>query len=278
MRSVDTEKGLHGATEIITRSPSWRRAATASVEARMASIDSTTESGGSPPALSPRSIEPRQSCRRTPTARAAPAIASKTRVVAVGHDVVVVRHRRRPGKGELAEPDEGRRRGVLDRDPPPDGVEGLQPGEEVAGRRPSPGQPLVEVVVAVDEPGGDEVTVAGEHPVAGTGVDRADGGDAAPLDGDVAGRPARPAGPSAAPRPVVSPSPVRIRPAPLGGVGGDSGQSVTTHAPDAGARGAGADRLPVRPRGAPARRGRRRRNQRYKSTSDGVHFPQPACA
>jgi hypothetical protein len=60
---------------------------------------------------------------------------------------VVVRHRRRPAQGELAQPDESRHRRVLGRDPPPDGVEGREPCEQVAGSRPAPGQPLVEVVV-----------------------------------------------------------------------------------------------------------------------------------
>ena len=41
------------------------------VSSRMASIVSTTESGGRPPCDSPRSIEPREATRRTPSSRAA---------------------------------------------------------------------------------------------------------------------------------------------------------------------------------------------------------------
>jgi hypothetical protein len=75
---VVTLNGLHGATVTAMRSPSCSRACTASVEARIASRSSTTESGGSPPRLCPRSIDPRAMCARTPIVRAARAIASKT--------------------------------------------------------------------------------------------------------------------------------------------------------------------------------------------------------
>ena len=155
-------------------------------------MHSTMESGGSPPALSPRSIDPRQSSSRTPTVARRGGDRVEDGVVAVRHDVVVVRDRRGTAQRELAQPDEGGRRGVVDREPPPDRVEGGEPGEKVARRRPSPRHPLVEVMVGVHEAGGDEVTLAGEHPVAGTDVDRAERGDPAALDGDVAG-PARPA-------------------------------------------------------------------------------------
>ena len=73
-----TLNGLHGATVTTIRSPSCSRSYTACVEARIASRSSTTESGGRPPALSPRSIEPRAMCVRTPMVRAALAMASKT--------------------------------------------------------------------------------------------------------------------------------------------------------------------------------------------------------
>ena len=42
--------------------------------------------------------------------------------------------------------------------------------------------------MGVDEAGGDEIAVTAQDPVAGTGVHRADGGDAAALDGDVTRR------------------------------------------------------------------------------------------
>ena len=98
MSSVVTENGLHGATTTLTRSPSCSLAATDSVEARMASVRSTTSSGGKPPALWPRSIEPRDRWRRTPTLRPGRRDGVEDRVVAAGHEVVVVGHRRRPAQ------------------------------------------------------------------------------------------------------------------------------------------------------------------------------------
>ncbi len=73
-----TENGLQGATVTTTRSPSCSRSWTDWVEARMASRSSTTESGGRPPLLWPRSMEPRAMWARMPMVRAAEAMASNT--------------------------------------------------------------------------------------------------------------------------------------------------------------------------------------------------------
>ena len=73
-----TLNGLQGATVTTTRSPSCSRACTASVDARIASRSSTTESGGRPPWLCPRSIEPRAIWARIPMRARAAAMASNT--------------------------------------------------------------------------------------------------------------------------------------------------------------------------------------------------------
>ena len=109
----------------------------------------------------------------------------------MGHEVVVVGDRRRPAHGELGQADGGRHLDVLDRDPRPDRIELLQPGEQVAARRPAAREPLVEVVVGVDQPGGDDAAVAVDHLVARSRRDRADLGDDAAFEGHLA-RPACP--------------------------------------------------------------------------------------
>ena len=73
-----TLKGLQGAMVTTIRSPSWSRSYTAWVEARMVSSSSTTESGGRPPLLWPRSMEPRAMWARIPMVLAAEAMASNT--------------------------------------------------------------------------------------------------------------------------------------------------------------------------------------------------------
>jgi hypothetical protein len=74
MSSAVTENGEHGATAIRVIAPnegSCQRSMAAWVEARMSSCSSTTESGGSPPADSPRFIDPRPGWKRSPICRAA---------------------------------------------------------------------------------------------------------------------------------------------------------------------------------------------------------------
>jgi hypothetical protein len=71
-RSV-TLNGEHGAIAIRTIEPiegSWNRSTASSEAASASSVVSTTESGGSPPSRSPRSMEPRQGWKRTPSSRA----------------------------------------------------------------------------------------------------------------------------------------------------------------------------------------------------------------
>ncbi len=73
-RSVETENGEQGATAICVMAPkeaSWCASIVASVAASAPSRLSTAKSGGSPPSLSPRSMEPRARVRRTPVPRAA---------------------------------------------------------------------------------------------------------------------------------------------------------------------------------------------------------------
>ena len=74
----DRERRARRDGELDARAPAASRAAPASrrVSSRIASIVSTTESGGRPPCDSPRSIEPREATRRTPSSRAACSSAS----------------------------------------------------------------------------------------------------------------------------------------------------------------------------------------------------------
>jgi hypothetical protein len=70
-----TENGEHGATatrSIESYAGSWNLVIAASVAASTVSRSSTTESGGRPPWLAPRSIEPRVGWNRRPTAAAEP--------------------------------------------------------------------------------------------------------------------------------------------------------------------------------------------------------------
>ena len=74
-----TEKGEHGATPILSIESgdgSWNFSIAAWVAAMIASRSSTTSSGGRPPALAPRSIEPRVGWNRRPTSRAASTVAA----------------------------------------------------------------------------------------------------------------------------------------------------------------------------------------------------------
>ena len=129
------------------------------------------------------------------------------RVVTARDDVVVVGDGRRPAQRELGQADRCRGGDVLDRDPRPDRIELLQPAEEVAAGRPAAGEPLVEVVVRVDESRRHDAAVAGDDLVAGARHDRADLGDPPAFDGHLA----RPTGASkylsSRPRQVVACAP-----------------------------------------------------------------------
>jgi hypothetical protein len=76
-----TENGEHGASATRTIEPgdgSWNRSTASWLAARIASSDSTTESGGSPPWDWPRSIEPRVGWNRRPIRPAAETVAPST--------------------------------------------------------------------------------------------------------------------------------------------------------------------------------------------------------
>jgi hypothetical protein len=79
-RSV-TENGEQGATpirSIESGDGSCQRSIASAVAARAASVSSTIRSGGSPPSLSPRSIDPRHGWNRSPISRAASISAAST--------------------------------------------------------------------------------------------------------------------------------------------------------------------------------------------------------
>jgi len=102
---------------------------------------------------------------------------------------VMVGRGRAAGERELGEPDQRGRPNVRDVEASPDGVELDEPAEEVAPHAPAPRHPLVEVVMRVHEPRGDEVPVASDHLVARLLGHRPDGLDPAVADRDVTGPP-----------------------------------------------------------------------------------------
>ena len=80
--------GEHGATAIRSIEPgdgSWWVRIAASVSARIASMSWTTTSGGSPPAVSPRSIDPRHGWNRIPISPAASISAASRSPVPAGN-------------------------------------------------------------------------------------------------------------------------------------------------------------------------------------------------
>ncbi len=80
MRSVVTEKGEQGAITICVIAPGpgwWYASTTRTQSSRIAASVSTTESGGSPPSLSPRLIDPREAISRIPTSAAAATSSSR---------------------------------------------------------------------------------------------------------------------------------------------------------------------------------------------------------
>ena len=128
-------------------------------------------------------------CARMPIRRAERAMASNTESSPPGHQIVVVRRRRAAGQRQLAQRHRGGGLDVLGRHPGPHRVERPEPAEQAAVERPAPGHPLVEVVVGVDQAGGDDVAVAADHLVAGFGRYRADRDDAPVGEGDITGPP-----------------------------------------------------------------------------------------
>ena len=104
-------------------------------------------------------------------------MASKTESSPLGHQVVVVGDRRRAAQGELGQADGRGDADILDGDARPDRVELLEPGEQVTAGGTTASEPLVEVMVGVDQPGGDDAAVAGDHLVTRPRGDDTDLGD-----------------------------------------------------------------------------------------------------
>ena len=109
------------------------------------------------------------------------------RVVAARHYVVVVGHRRRPAQRELGQANCGSHGDVLDGNARPDRVELLEPREQVAAGGTTVGEPLVQVMVGVDQSGCDDAAVAGDHLITRPGGDGTDLGDHSAFDGHVTG-------------------------------------------------------------------------------------------
>ena len=104
---------------------------------------------------------------------------------------MVIGDHRRPAHGELPEADGRRHLDIGSRDARPDRIKLLEPREQVTTRRPAPRQPLVQVMMGVHQPGGDDAPVTVDHLVTTSGLDRANLGDDAVLKGHLP-RPACP--------------------------------------------------------------------------------------
>ena len=158
-----TENGEHGATpirSIESNDGSWCVSIAASVAARMASMSSTTLSGGRPPLLWPRSIEPRVGWNRRPTRPGRVDLGAEQVAAVVREDVVVVGGRRAAGLRQPGQGAGGRGPGDVGVEPAPDRVERGQPLEQRAVDGEAAGHPLVEVVVGVDEARRDQAAAA----------------------------------------------------------------------------------------------------------------------
>ncbi len=186
-----TENGEHGATpirSIESGEASWNRSTASVVAARMVSRSSTTWSGGRP-ALRPAEVH-RAAGRHEPQPDRSGAVdLGGEQVAAVGREDVVVVHRRRaPGLREPAEPAGRGGRHRLLVDAAPHRVERGQPLEEGRVDGEAAGDPLVQVVVGVDQPRRDDAA-AGVDDARALDVRRrpgADRGHPAVLDDDVA--------------------------------------------------------------------------------------------
>ena len=107
-------------------------------------------------------------------------------LAAVLEDIGVVEHRRAAGQGQLGAADQHRGARVFRRPAAPDAVMRLEPGKQVGvlPRRQVAGEDLVEVMVAVDQAGKQDVAREVEHDV---GALRQLGGRPDLLDHAVAG-------------------------------------------------------------------------------------------
>ena len=131
----------------------------------MASRSSTTSSGGRPPWERPRSIEPRHGWKRTPSAVCGVHLDGEQVAGVVREEVVVVGARRAARERKRGET---RARGrALHRvvDLRPDRVQRHQPAEQALVLGEPPCRPLVQVVMAVDQPGRREQPAAFDAPV-----------------------------------------------------------------------------------------------------------------
>ena len=191
-----TENGEHGATatrSIESYAGSWNLVIAASVAASTVSRSSTTESGGRPPWLAPEvhraagRVEPQADRGRRAD------LGSQQVAAARREHVVVVGARRAAGAREP--PQRRGRRGPHDLlvDAGPHRVQRGEPLEQRGVDSEPAGGPLVEVLVGVDEAGGQQAAGAVEHAVGspayvigrGTGPDRR---DPVAVDDDVPGR------------------------------------------------------------------------------------------
>ncbi len=156
IRSSLTEKGAQGARATRVRAPgrgSWCSRISRSESARMAASSWQHSSGGRPPWLRPRLIEPRVGWKRMPSSRAARDLDVDEARLAAGEEVEVVGRGGAAGQQQLGEAHP--HGGVHGRPVPahPDVVELGQPAEQrrLLHARHVAGQDLGQVVVGVDQ-------------------------------------------------------------------------------------------------------------------------------
>ena len=138
---------------------SWYSRISRRESARIAASSWQMSSGGSPPPLGPRLIEPRVGWNRIPRSRAARISASMSRSLARGEEVEVVGRGGAPVSSSSPSPTQRRGLDGLRVEAAPDLVELGQPAEErrLLHARDAAGQHLGQVVVRVDEPGQDHL-------------------------------------------------------------------------------------------------------------------------
>ena len=165
---------------------SWKSFSTRSLSARIVSSSCTTLSGGRPPSLADRFIEPRDTVIRMPRPERLLDL-DVDRVLEPGRiEIVMVRRRRAAGDQELGQRHPHREAEVIGLQPRPDRIERGEPGKErlVDRLRVGAGERLVEMVMGVDQPRQHDVARGVENRIDAFGRPaRSDAlGDARPLD------------------------------------------------------------------------------------------------
>jgi hypothetical protein len=111
----------------------------------------------------------------------------KNNVIATWNKVMVVCSCSAPSGGQLAKTNQGSGVDIFYREAPPDRVELNQPLEKIAAGSPASGNPLVKMVVRINETSRDDITVTVHYLVTGFCRNASHGGDPTIGDCHVAG-------------------------------------------------------------------------------------------